>query len=48
MTPSGGARNPYEAYVYVRNVEQLAPGMYHYSAAENSLESFAEFRGWGA
>ncbi|KZX58108.1 hypothetical protein A3709_18725 [Halioglobus sp. HI00S01] len=37
MTPSGGARNPYEAYVYVRNVEGLQPGIYHYSALDHSL-----------
>jgi SagB-type dehydrogenase family enzyme len=37
MTPSGGARNPYEAYVYARNVEGLAPGFYHYSAADHDL-----------
>src|SRR5690606_36510779 len=37
MTPSGGARNPYELYVYARNVTGLAPGIYHYSAAEHSL-----------
>ena len=37
MTPSGGARNPYEAYVYARNVEGLAPGFYHYSARDHDL-----------
>jgi SagB-type dehydrogenase family enzyme len=37
MTPSGGARNPYEAYVIARNVDGLEPGVYHYSALENSL-----------
>lgn len=37
MTPSGGARNPYEAYVYVLNVKQIPPGIYHYSAYEHSL-----------
>ncbi len=37
MTPSGGARNPYEAYVYARSVEGLDPGFYHYSAFEHSL-----------
>jgi SagB-type dehydrogenase family enzyme len=37
MTPSGGARNPFEAYVYARNVEGLDCGFYHYSAAEHSL-----------
>ncbi len=37
MTPSGGARNPYEAYVFARNVDGLEPGIYHYSAMEHSL-----------
>ena len=42
MTPSGGARNPYEAFVWVRSVEGLQPGIYHYSAVENSLEQIKE------
>jgi SagB-type dehydrogenase family enzyme len=37
MTPSGGARNPYEAYVFVKNIEGLPQGIYHYSAREHSL-----------
>ncbi len=37
MTPSGGARNPFEAYVYVKSVDGLEPGFYHYSALEHSL-----------
>jgi SagB-type dehydrogenase family enzyme len=37
MTPSGGARNPYEAYVVARAVEGLAPGVYHYSGVDHSL-----------
>jgi SagB-type dehydrogenase family enzyme len=37
MTPSGGARNPYEPYVIARDVDGLEPGIYHYSALENSL-----------
>jgi SagB-type dehydrogenase family enzyme len=36
-TPSGGARNPYEAYVYALRVRGLRRGIYHYSALENSL-----------
>lgn len=37
MTPSGGARNPYEAFIYVRNVTDLKKGIYHYSALDNTL-----------
>jgi SagB-type dehydrogenase family enzyme len=37
MTPSGGGRNPYEAYVCVRNVTGLRPATYHYSALERTL-----------
>jgi SagB-type dehydrogenase family enzyme len=42
MTPSGGARNPYEAYVFSRNVHGLEAGTYHYSAAEHSLGRVSE------
>ncbi len=41
MTPSGGARNPYEAYLFARNVEGLEPGIYHYSAQDHSLGKLA-------
>ena len=37
MTPSGGARNPYEAYVYARSIDGLEPGVYHYAAIDHSL-----------
>ncbi len=37
MTPSGGARNPFEAYVRVGNVDGIAPGFYHYSAVDQTL-----------
>lgn len=37
MTPSGGARNPYELYVYARKVTGLTPGFYHYAALERDL-----------
>ena len=37
MTPSGGARNPFEAYVYVRNASDMAPGFYHYAAHAHQL-----------
>lgn len=38
-TPSGGALNPYEAFVYAIRVEGLAPGVYHYSALQHSLSA---------
>jgi SagB-type dehydrogenase family enzyme len=41
MTPSGGARNPYEAFVYARAVEGLDRGFYHYSAFNHSLRRLA-------
>ncbi len=37
MTPSGGARNPYEAFIIANNVEGWAPGVYHYGALDNSF-----------
>jgi SagB-type dehydrogenase family enzyme len=37
MTPSGGARNPLEGYVYSVNVKGLSPGLYHYSGREHCL-----------
>jgi SagB-type dehydrogenase family enzyme len=36
-TPSGGARNPFEAYVVVRSVEGLTPGVYHYAGVDHTL-----------
>ncbi|TCD13505.1 SagB/ThcOx family dehydrogenase [Oricola cellulosilytica] len=37
MTPSGGARNPFEAYLLAQNVAHLEAGIYHYSSSEHSL-----------
>lgn len=37
-SPSGGSMHPIEAYVLARNVEGLASGFYHYSAADHRLE----------
>jgi SagB-type dehydrogenase family enzyme len=41
MTPSGGGRNPYEAYLVARKVDGLAPGIYHYSAMDHTLGRLA-------
>jgi SagB-type dehydrogenase family enzyme len=37
MSPSGGARNPFEGYVVVRAVDRLTPGVYHYSGFDHSV-----------
>ncbi|HEY1472283.1 MAG TPA: SagB family peptide dehydrogenase [Candidatus Acidoferrum sp.] len=37
-SPSGGALHPLEAYVLVRNVTGIAPGIYHYDDESHSLE----------
>jgi len=38
MTPSGGARNPYEAYICVQRIEGLEAGFYHFSACDGKLK----------
>jgi len=42
MTPSGGARNPFEAYVFVRRGADIESGVYHYSALQHSLQKVAK------
>jgi len=37
-SPSGGARHPIEAYVCVRRVTGVAPGLYHYASDIHALE----------
>jgi SagB-type dehydrogenase family enzyme len=37
-TPSGGARNPYETYLIVRNVDGLAQGVYRYCGLAHALQ----------
>jgi SagB-type dehydrogenase family enzyme len=37
VTPSGGARNPFEAFVIVRAVAGLEPGAYHYDGVAHAL-----------
>lgn len=36
-SPSGGARHPTEAYVFVFDVKGVAPGVYHYQVRTNEL-----------
>lgn len=40
--PSAGGLYPLEIYVFVGNVKQLDPGLYHYVPKNNSLEKLAE------
>ncbi len=37
-SPSGGALHPLESYALIRNVEGIAPGMYHYDSVGHNLE----------
>jgi len=37
-SPSGGALHPIEAYPLLRDVEGVAPGLYHYAAGAHALE----------
>ncbi len=37
-SPSGGALHPTEAYLIVRRVEDVAPGLYHYRAGDHALQ----------
>jgi SagB-type dehydrogenase family enzyme len=38
MTPSGGARNPYEAYLIARKIDGLEPGVYHYCGLAHAMQ----------
>ncbi|UJB18657.1 MULTISPECIES: putative peptide maturation dehydrogenase [Lysobacter] len=40
-TPSGGGLHATEAYLIVRNVEGVAPGLYHYHPTDHALEPMA-------
>jgi SagB-type dehydrogenase family enzyme len=42
-SPSGGALHPIEAYVLVRNVSGISPGLYHYAADRHRLELLRTF-----
>jgi SagB-type dehydrogenase family enzyme len=39
--PSGGARNPFDGYVYCRHVDSIEPGVYRYSALDKTLSLVA-------
>lgn len=36
-SPSGGARHPAEVYLFVKNIDGLAQGIYHYNVKEHGL-----------
>lgn len=40
--PSGGAKYPIEAYLIVRSIEDLSPGVYHYNVPGHHLELLSE------
>ncbi len=42
-SPSGGSLHPIEAYVLVRNVEGVDPGLYHYRTEDHALEPLESF-----
>ena len=37
LAPSGGARNPYEAFIFIRHCHHFQAGVYHYSAIDHAL-----------
>lgn len=40
--PSAGSRHPFETYLFVRNVDGLVPGIYHYLPEGHELEIWDE------
>ena len=38
LAPSGGARNPYEAFIFIRHCHEFQAGVYHYSAIDHALD----------
>lgn len=41
--PSGGARHPFETYLFINRVEGIKPGIYHYLSNEHKLGLIKEF-----
>ena len=46
--PSGGARHPFETYIFVQRVEGLEPGLYHYLPLDHKLELVKDAAGFEA
>ena len=40
--PSAGSRHPFETYLFIRNVEGISPGIYHYLPSAHELEVWEE------
>lgn len=40
--PSAGSRHPFETYIFVKNVDGLRPGIYHYLPEGHQLEVWEE------
>jgi SagB-type dehydrogenase family enzyme len=40
--PSGGARYPLEAYLFIQRVDGIAPGIYHYNVKDHTLEKLSD------
>lgn len=45
--PSAGSRHPFETYLFVRNVEGVKPGIYHYLPEGHELEVWEEKADYG-
>lgn len=41
-SPSGGSLHPVEVYAVIRNVEDIPPGVYHYSVRRHGLELISD------
>lgn len=45
--PSAGSRHPFETYLFIRNVQGLAPGIYHYLPEGHELEVWEDRADYG-
>jgi SagB-type dehydrogenase family enzyme len=42
--PSGGARHPFETYICIKNVENIAPGIYYYDPSKHIAEKLCSIQ----